>query len=86
MERKDGIESAGEKCAHHFVIEPPNGPTSNGYCKKCGSNKMFPNDMLIASDTVRNPLKPNIVDQRREHKRRTTYLIMESELPPPDLD
>lgn len=86
MERKNGIESAEVKCTHRFVIESPNGPESSGYCKKCGFTKNFPNGMQIAPDTVGNLLKPSIKDQRKEHKRRTAYLTMASELPPPDLD
>jgi hypothetical protein len=35
-------------CRHHWVIEPANGPTSQGECRKCGSQKTFRN---ILSDT-----------------------------------
>ena len=31
----------GDSC--HWVIEPPNGPTSLGKCKKCGKEKEFRN-------------------------------------------
>ena len=38
-------------CKHHWLIEPPNGPTSNGVCKLCGEVKMFDN---ILSDLLSN--------------------------------
>ena len=31
----------GENC--HWIIDPPNGPASNGTCKKCGTEKEFKN-------------------------------------------
>ena len=30
-------------CHHHWVIDPPNGPTSTGHCKLCGRHRRFPN-------------------------------------------
>lgn len=30
-------------CAHHFLIERPMGPTSNGTCKHCGEERVFCN-------------------------------------------
>lgn len=30
-------------CRHHWVIEPANGPTSQGECRKCGRQKTFQN-------------------------------------------
>ena len=30
-------------CNHHWVIDPPNGPTSPGSCKLCGLKRRFPN-------------------------------------------
>ncbi len=32
-----------EKCVHHWIIEPPDGPTSKGVCQICGSTKEFEN-------------------------------------------
>lgn len=31
------------RCNHHWVIDPPNGPTSSGHCKLCGRARKFPN-------------------------------------------
>ena len=31
------------ECNHHWVIDPPNGPTSSGHCKLCGQARKFPN-------------------------------------------
>ncbi len=30
-------------CRHHWIIETPNGATSQGTCKRCGMTKQFPN-------------------------------------------
>jgi hypothetical protein len=30
-------------CTHHWIIEPPNGPTSKGYCKLCPEVREFRN-------------------------------------------
>jgi hypothetical protein len=32
-------------CVHFFEIESPNGPTSEGVCRKCGETKEFPNSV-----------------------------------------
>ena len=29
--------------AHHYIVDTPNGPTSEGVCKACGMTKKFPN-------------------------------------------
>ena len=34
---------AQEICVHHWIIEPPTGPTSKGVCKLCGAEKDFAN-------------------------------------------
>ena len=33
-------------CVHHWIIEPPNGPTSKGRCKRCGEKKSFANTVI----------------------------------------
>ena len=35
--------SAIDECAHHWMIETPNGETSEGHCKRCGQSKAFLN-------------------------------------------
>lgn len=30
-------------CVHHWVIDPPEGPVSNGICQKCGEERIFRN-------------------------------------------
>ena len=35
--------SEAEQCTHHWVIDPPDGPTSMGRCKRCGEKKEFYN-------------------------------------------
>ncbi|MBM3939400.1 MAG: hypothetical protein FJ318_00625 [SAR202 cluster bacterium] len=44
-----GIESAGNGCGHYWVIESPNGPTSKGHCKHCGTIREFKNSIQITS-------------------------------------
>lgn len=31
------------QCRHHWVIEPPQGATSSGFCKRCGAEREFLN-------------------------------------------
>lgn len=42
-------------CKHHWLIEPPDGPTSKAVCKMCGEVKMFDNilaDLMAIKDTA----------------------------------
>ena len=32
-------------CAHHWVIAAPNGPTSEGVCRRCGHQREFVNSV-----------------------------------------
>lgn len=32
-------------CRHHWVIDTPNGPTSQGVCKLCGAQQQFQNSI-----------------------------------------
>ncbi len=32
-----------DQCEHHWLIEPPSGPTSNGVCRVCGEERSFEN-------------------------------------------
>ena len=36
-------EVAQPQCRHHWLIEPPSGPTSHGRCKRCGEERYFIN-------------------------------------------
>ena len=36
-------------CAHHWVIPAPDGPTSEGVCKRCGHQREFVNSVEYAS-------------------------------------
>ena len=39
--------SAAQRCpdgtGHHWILPTPDGPMADGRCKKCGSEKAFPN-------------------------------------------
>ena len=36
-------------CAHHWVIDRPNGPMSDGVCQRCGERREFTNSAEVAS-------------------------------------
>ena len=43
------------RCAHHWLIEPPQGPTSIGTCKICGETSEFENQYSPAhAQSTRN--------------------------------
>ena len=44
-----------ELCVHHFIIEYPNGPTSDAQCSKCYVERTFntPYDSPIYGNAVR---------------------------------
>jgi len=33
-------------CKHHWIIETPSGPTSEGTCKNCGDERQFSNSSV----------------------------------------
>ena len=41
-------EEIGSECRHHWIIESPNGPTSQGVCKLCGERGEFRNSMPVS--------------------------------------
>ena len=51
-------------CKHHWVIEPPNGPTSKGVCKLCGELKLFDNilaDLMSNNDNSESFEPDNVI-------------------------
>lgn len=38
-----------DTCVHYWVIDPPDGPVSEGICKICGAEKEFKNYMFYSS-------------------------------------
>ena len=52
--------NAPESCAHYWLIESANGPTSYGICRICGARKEFLNAIPEAGPPVakkeKNPL------------------------------
>jgi hypothetical protein len=66
---KDAGAPVAPSCAHHWIIDTPNGAMSRGVCKVCGLEKEFPNsaeDFLWERDvpqsrwTGRTDYKPNV--------------------------
>ena len=53
-------------CIHHWLIDPPDGPTSLGICKYCADVREFPNsldDFTPAFPAMFNePLKLQVYD------------------------
>tara|TARA_B100001146_G_C15835496_1_gene286892 strand:+ start:269 stop:532 length:264 start_codon:yes stop_codon:yes gene_type:complete len=43
----------------HWIIEPPNGPTSIGKCKKCGTEREFRNSFEYNTWHGEKPLDKN---------------------------
>jgi len=41
-----------EICIHHWVIQPANGPVSNGACQICGENREFENYVESAHSSI----------------------------------
>jgi len=35
--------SSDDGCAHHWMIDTPNGESSEGHCKRCGKSRAFLN-------------------------------------------
>lgn len=37
-------EATTERCVHHWMVEPPGGPTSGARCRRCGEERSFSNN------------------------------------------
>ncbi len=56
------------QCPHHWVIEPADGPTSEGVCRKCAEVKTFAKN--VAQNTWSNQGDPTpSASQVRDRKR-----------------
>ena len=44
------------QCIHHWILEPPNGPVTEGICKKCDRIKKFDNSENLNKRARRNPV------------------------------
>lgn len=50
IDSEDGTRRAErDQCRHHWLIESPEGPTSLGRCKHCGTEREFSNS---SSDSI----------------------------------
>ena len=48
MKQTESVEPVLEDpdtCTHHWRIDSSNGPHSNGYCLRCGSERLFANSV-----------------------------------------
>ena len=56
------IEFIGTECTHHWVIDRPNGPLSEGVCQRCGERREFKNSAEYigrTAFTIQRPHNPN---------------------------
>ena len=42
-------------CVHHWIIDPPEGPTSAGVCARCGESRQFRNSPRAGTGTGEGP-------------------------------
>ncbi|MEE9277892.1 MAG: hypothetical protein V3V06_05735 [Dehalococcoidia bacterium] len=72
MTTETALLARAKNCVHHWVVRPPEGPTSWGSCRKCGKRKRFLNRF---DGRDRNNNSDLFVDGTRTWKpdRRATY-------------
>lgn len=51
----DGPEPSASACRHHWIVQTPQGRTSVGVCKRCGSTRKFPNSAADAAPALETP-------------------------------
>ena len=49
---EDAVEHA--ECVHHWIIDPPNGPFSEGVCQLCGEVRDFRNHIFYSAWDAEN--------------------------------
>lgn len=49
LQTTDDLTPPAQDCAHHWIIETPQGKTSHGRCKCCGREKLFRNSGVTLS-------------------------------------
>ena len=57
-----------QQCRHHWIIETPNGETSNGKCKKCGLERSNFRNWVV--DYYNSDLGATFSDRTREMRGR----------------
>jgi hypothetical protein len=61
MERDYDSQRESAVCQHHWLVEMPNGPTSNARCTRCKMTRIFYNDpdaAMIGAGTPAPQLEP----------------------------
>lgn len=58
------------QCAHQWLIESPQGPTSLGICSKCGERKKFVNYFASNRRSFNAMWSPNRNPQRKNAKKK----------------
>jgi len=56
--------------AHHWIIEPPAGPTSKGVCRFCGAEREFANSGAYFIDEEHKAAMTAMSAERKERKTR----------------
>ena len=74
MDTKENLPDTGlpeAKCPHHWLIEPPQGPTSMGVCKLCGATREFDNQFSKSAEVLvgngQEQEKNELVNARRRN-------------------
>ena len=66
-----------DKCCHYWVIDSPNGPTSRGVCKFCGTENYFhntPPEFLLSKQDTRKSELPGPPDKDHNRKKDESYV------------
>jgi len=69
MPKRRGQDTKTEtapECVHHWVIEPANGPVSEGRCKRCEVTRDFSNSVWADSQHI--TLAKEVSERRKWNK------------------
>jgi hypothetical protein len=45
-------EPPTEQCVHHWIVAPPDGPTSGARCRRCGEERAFSNNPDVVTEAA----------------------------------
>ena len=55
-----------ETCTHHWILQTPNGPTSEGTCKRCHLTREFVNYLDASAYTSKHGFQQKRKQQTKE--------------------
>ena len=74
-------KSKQKQCAHHWIIDFPDGPTSFGKCKLCGATAEFTNDLQDVLDKRKHSSEDNNTQYDDQHSDSTRSIRSGSQTP-----